>query len=100
MRLVLDTSVFVVEMSEVRRYKYLMRLPMSLKETVDRLAREDGVSLNQWITAADSHKTGAVETADVLLSRRATTARVGDLLRYLGQAPYVRPVPGDELPEV
>lgn len=86
-------------MTEARRYKYPLQLPMSLKETAARMAREDGVSLNQWITAAVAQKIGAVETADALLERRAATARSGDLTRYLDQAPDLPPVPGDELPD-
>ncbi len=86
-------------MSEARRYKYPLQLPMSLKATAARLAREDGVSLNQWITAAVAQKIGAVETADALLKRRAATARSGDLTRYLDRAPDAPPVPGDELPD-
>lgn len=86
-------------MSEARRYKYPLQLPMSLKETATRMAREDGVSLNQWITAAVAQKIGAVETADSFLERRAATARTGDLTRYLDKAPDLPPVPGDELPD-
>ena len=84
-------------MSEARRYKYPLQLPISLKETASRMAREDGVSLNQWITAAVAQKIGAVETADALLKRRAATAKTGDLTRYLDRAPDLPPVPGDEL---
>ena len=86
-------------MSEARRYKYPLQLPMSLKETATRMAREDGVSLNQWITAAVAQKIGAVETADAFLKRRGATARTGDLTRYLDKAPDLPPVPGDELPD-
>ena len=86
-------------MSKARRYKYPLQLPMSLKETIARLAREDGVSLNQWITAAVAQKIGAVETADALLKRRAAKARSGNLARYLDQAPDLPPVLGDELPD-
>ncbi len=86
-------------MSEARRYKYPLQLPISLKETASRMAREDGVSLNQWITAAVAQKIGAVETADALLKRRAATAKTGDLTRYLDRAPDLPPVPGDELPD-
>ena len=86
-------------MSEARRYKHPLQLPISLKQTVARLAREDGVSLNQWIIAAVAQKIGAVETADALLKRRAATARSGDLARYLDRAPDFQPVPRDELPD-
>lgn len=39
-------------MTETARYKYPLKLPASLKETVARLAKDDGVSLNQWIAVA------------------------------------------------
>ena len=86
-------------MSEARRYKYPLQLPMSLKETATRLAREDGVSLNQWIIAAVAQKIGAVEAAEQFLRRRSAGARPGDLVQYLDSAPEVLPIPGDELPE-
>ena len=34
------------------RATYPLKLPRSIKEAAARLAREDGVSLNQWIAAA------------------------------------------------
>lgn len=86
-------------MSEARRYKYPLQLPVSLKATATRLAREDGVSLNQWITAAVAQQIGAVETAEALLKRRAAAAKAADLTRYLEKAPDLPPIPGDELPE-
>ena len=86
-------------MSATARYKYPLNLPMSLKETAARLAKDDGVSLNQWIATAVAQKIGAVETAEVFLARRAARAAPGDLLRYLDGAPNAPPVPGDEMPE-
>ena len=87
-------------MRQSARYKYPLRLPISLKETAARLAREDGVSLNQWISSAVAQKIGAVEAAEEFLKRRAAGAKPGDLTRYLERAPDAPPVPGDELPEV
>lgn len=84
-------------MSGSARSKYPLYLPASLKEAATRLARNDGVSLNQWITAAVAQKIGAVETADELLARRAAKANPGDLIRYLDAAPDVPPEPGDEV---
>lgn len=85
-------------MSETTRYKYPLRLPASLKETVMRLAKDDGVSLNQWITVAVAQKVGAVEVASEFLGKRAADANTGALGRYLNDAPDVPPMPGDELP--
>ena len=83
-------------MTDPRRYKYPLQLPASLKETAARLAREDGVSLNQWIVAAVAQKIGAVETADDFLRKRAAGAVAGDLVRYLNKAPDAPPESGDE----
>lgn len=86
-------------MSETTRYKYPLKLPISLKETAARLAKDDGVSLNQWITTAVAQKIGAVETAAELFERRGAQSTLGDLTRYLDSAPGVPPQPGDELPD-
>ena len=84
-------------MNETTRYKYPLKLPASLKDTVVRLAKDDGVSLNQWITVAVAQKVGAVEVASEFLAQRAAKAKPGDLERYLKAAPDVPPMPGDEL---
>ncbi len=86
-------------MSRPARWKYPLRLPISLKETAMRLAKDDGVSLNQWITSAVAQKIAAVEAAGEFLKHRAVGARPGDLTRYLDEAPDAPPVPRDELPE-
>ncbi len=85
-------------MTDTPRYKYPLQLPASLKDTAVRLARQDGVSLNQWIVAAVAQKIGAVETAEVFLQERAAGAAAGDLTRYLERAPDTPPEPDDELP--
>ena len=59
---------------------YPLKLPTSIKTAAQRLAKEDGVSLNQWIAVAIAQKIGAVETAADFLSIRAGTARPADML--------------------
>ena len=86
-------------MSAAAGYKYPLNLPISLKEAAARLAKDDGVSLNQWIATAVAHKIGTIETAEVLLTERADRAVLGDLLRYLDAAPNTPPAPGDAMPE-
>ena len=85
-------------MSEITRYKYPLKLPASLKETAARLAKDDGVSLNQWIATAVAQKIGAVETAAEFFERRGAKSVPGDLMRHLDRAPNAPPQPGDELP--
>lgn len=77
---------------------YPLKLPLSIKREAERLAREDGVSLNQWIASAVAQKVGAVETAAVFLARRADGVAAADLRPFLAGAPDVPPVPGDEIP--
>jgi hypothetical protein len=75
---------------------YPLKLPASIKRAAERLAKEDDVSLNQWISAAVAQKIGAVETAD-FFRRRAGTAKAEDLKAFLDRAPDVPPMPGDEI---
>ena len=84
-------------MTGTPRYKYPLQLPMSLKDTATRLARQDGVSLNQWIVSAVAQKIGAVETAEDFLRERAAGGAAGDLTRYLDKAPDIPPDPQDKL---
>ena len=37
---------------------YPLKLPLSIKKAAQRLAQEDGVSLNQWIASAVAEKVG------------------------------------------
>lgn len=79
------------------RTSYPLKLPTSVKEAAARLAREDGVSLNQWIAVAIAQKIGAVETAADFLRRRSAGAQPADLLPFLDRASHEAPPPGDAL---
>jgi hypothetical protein len=78
---------------------YPLKLPASIKAAAARLAKEDGVSLNQWITAAVAQKIGAVEAAAEFFRRRAGNARPEDLREFLASAPDVPPEDDDEIPD-
>ena len=68
-----------------------------MKAAAARLAKEDGVSLNQWISVAIAQKIGVVETAADFLKRRSGGARSRDMLPFLeGAKPEVPPA-GDEI---
>jgi len=45
------------------------------KTAAARLAKEDGVSLNQFIAVAVAEKVGTIETAEQFLKRRAAKAK-------------------------
>jgi hypothetical protein len=75
---------------------YPLKLPLSVKEAAARLAKEDGVSLNQWIASAVAEKVGAVETAAEFFKHRAGKSKPRDLLWFADNAPKKAPVRGDE----
>jgi len=62
---------------------YPLKLPRSVKTAAAKLAKEDGVSLNQWIASAVAEKVGAVEAAADFLKRRAGKSKPKDLLWFL-----------------
>ena len=77
---------------------YPLKLPASVKAAAARLAKEDGVSLNQWIASAVAQKVGAVEIAATFFRRRAGDARPGDSHAILALVPDRAPDPGDKVP--
>ena len=78
---------------------YPLKLPASIKAEAARLAKEDGVSLNQWIATAVAQKIGAVETAAEFFKRRAGGAQPGDLKAFLKSVPDVPAERDDEIPQ-
>ncbi|MBU6395499.1 MAG: type II toxin-antitoxin system HicB family antitoxin [Sphingomonadales bacterium] len=76
---------------------YPLKLPASVKAAAARLAKEDGVSLNQWISVAIAQKIGVVETASDFLKRRAGAAQPEDMLAFLDKAKRETPPVGDEM---
>jgi len=79
----------------VSKSTYPLKLPLSTKKAAQRLAKEDGVSLNQWIAVAVAEKVGVVETAAEFFKRRAKGATGKGLMRFLRQAPKTHPEPED-----
>jgi hypothetical protein len=75
---------------------YPLKLPNSIKTAAAELAREEGVSLNQFIAAAVAEKVGVLRTTAEFLRERASDAKPEDLLRYVRAAPRVPPVVGYE----
>ena len=75
-----------------------LRLPASIRLAAERLAAQDGVSLNDWIASAVAQKVGSVETAAEFLGRQAGNAQPEDMFGVLALAPDLGPEPGDEMP--
>jgi hypothetical protein len=49
---------------------YLLRLPRSVKAEVERRAKDDGVSVNQFVATAVAEKLAAMNTAAFFSERR------------------------------
>ncbi len=76
---------------------YPLKLPLSVKQAAQRLAKEDGVSLNQWIASAVAEKVGVMETAADFFKKRAGHATGAGLMKFLRKAPRVNPPVEDKL---
>jgi hypothetical protein len=74
---------------------YALRFPKSLKEQVTRIARREGVRVNQFIAMAVAEKVSALETERFFMERArgADIEALRKTLRRPGGAP---PAPGDE----
>jgi hypothetical protein len=73
-----------------------LRLPDSVHRHIREIAKEDGVSINLFITSAVSEKISALTTEDYI-AKRAKRARNGAFAKVLDRVPKRKPLPGDEL---
>ena len=76
---------------------YPLKLPTSIKDAAARLAKQEGVSLNQWIASAVAQKVGVSETVAHFLAGRAGDAKPSDMMDALTAAPDLAPLPQDAL---
>ncbi|MCW2337235.1 hypothetical protein M2337_001468 [Sphingobium sp. B2D3A] len=76
---------------------YPLRLPASVRAAAERLAKEDGVSLNHWISVAIAQKIGVVEAASGFLKCRAGKARPEGMLPLLHKAKRERAPSQDKI---
>ena len=82
----------------MRKSNFALRLQPGLLEEARKLARSEGVALNQLINVAVAEKLSALRTEAYFAERakRADLAKARDILRRAGAE---APVEGDERPE-
>ena len=73
-----------------------IRLPNSVHESIKKLARQDGISVNQFIASAASEKMASFQTLDYL-RREAASGKREDFEQFLSLVPDVPAQAGDEL---
>lgn len=74
---------------------YALRLPASLKQAAETVARADGTSLNQFIVTAVAEKLAALKTADYFAER----SKRGDPVafdRFMNRQGGQPPAPEDQ----
>jgi hypothetical protein len=82
----------------IRSSTYPLRLPVSLKEALEKIAAEDGTSMNQFIVTAVAEKIAVLKTAEYFARRRAR-ADLEAFDRFLSREGGAPPRPDDEVPE-
>lgn len=82
-------------MTETKTYP--LRLPRSLKDAVEHLSKEDGTSINQFVSTAVAEKVSALRTAQFFQEKkaRADFKAFDKIMKRRGGKP---PRAGDELP--
>ena len=75
-----------------------IRLPNSIHQHAKRLARDEGVSVNQLVSSALAEKLSALD-AERYLSERAERGKKVDIDAILAKIPLIEPEPHDRIPE-
>ena len=82
----------------MKKSNFALRLQPSLMEEARRVAKTEGVAVNQLINVAVAEKVSALRTEEYFAerSKRADISKALRILKRAGQG--LEPVPGDELP--
>lgn len=75
-----------------------LRLPESIHDQLRKLAKQEGVSMNQLINSAVAEKVSALLTVDYLAARAERGSR-GMLREILARVPDVEPDDRDQMPD-
>ncbi|MEM7111916.1 MAG: toxin-antitoxin system HicB family antitoxin [Chloroflexota bacterium] len=73
-----------------------IRLPDSLHREIKQLAKDEGISLNQFLTLAAAEKMSALRTLDYLRAEAAKGSRA-DFEAFLAAVPDAEPDEDDKL---
>ena len=79
---------------------FSLRLPLSLKAAVEKLAAADGTSMNQFLVMAAAEKLSAITTAEAFFTERKGRANPEEAIRFLTRDGGEPPRPDDQPPEI
>ena len=74
-----------------------LRLPVSLKAAVEKIAAADGTSMNQFLVMAAAEKLSAITTAETFFAERKGRSDPEAAIRFLTRPGGKAPRPEDEL---
>ena len=74
-----------------------LRLPLSLKAAVEKIAAADGTSMNQFLVMAAAEKLSAMHTAEAFFRERAGKGDRDAAIRFLTRTGGEPPRPDDAL---
>lgn len=83
---------------KTRHYAFALRLPASIKAEAEKIASEDGTSLNQFVASAVAEKVAAIRTLKYFEPFKAH-ANLDEFDRIMRRTTGAPPQPGDEMPE-
>ena len=78
---------------------FSLRLPISLKAAIEKLAADDGTSVNQFLVMAAAEKLTAMQTARQFFAERKGKGDKSAAIRFLTRSGGEPPAHGDELSE-
>jgi uncharacterized protein (DUF1778 family) len=76
---------------------FSLRLPVSLKAAVERLAAADGTSMNQFLVMAAAEKLASIQTAEAYFAAFRGRADLNEALAFLSRSGGEPPRAGDEI---
>ena len=76
---------------------FALRLPLSLKAEIERMAKADGASMNQFLVMAAAEKLTAIRTAETWFAERRGRGNREKALAFLTRSGGEPPRPGDEV---
>ena len=77
---------------------FSLRLPVSLKAAIEKLAAAEGTSMNQFLVMAAAEKLAAIQTAESFFAERKGKGDHEAAVRFLTRRDGVPPRPDDLLP--
>jgi hypothetical protein len=75
---------------------FSLRLPISLKAAVERMAAADGTSMNQFLVMAAAEKLAAIQTAETYFSAFRGRGNLNEAPAFLSRSGGEPPRSGDE----